>query len=88
MTAGHLDDAVALLADSITLNSKRAPLSGWPSTGRPSERSPRQLTQAHGPDAEQLRGAVADVESRLAQAEAVLGRVGLPGEAGGPVGVS
>jgi hypothetical protein len=45
-------------------------------------------TQAHGPDAEKLRGALVDVESRLVQAESVLGRVGLPGEAGGQVGVS
>ena len=43
--------------------------------------------QAHSPDAERLRGALADLENRLAQAEAVLGRVGLPGEASGQAGV-
>ena len=43
----------------------------------------RAAAQAHGPDAERLRGAVADLDSRLAQAEAVHGRVGLPGETSG-----
>ena len=43
----------------------------------------RAAAQGCGPDAERLRGAVADLENRLAQAESVLGRVGLPGEASG-----
>jgi multidrug resistance efflux pump len=41
--------------------------------------------QTYGPDAEQLQNAVADLDNRLAQAEAVLGRVRLPAEASGQV---
>jgi hypothetical protein len=88
MTAGHLGDAAALLADSIILNFEKGSPIGLAFNRHALGALTKAATQAHGPDAEQLRGAVADVESRLAQAEAVLGRVGLPGEAGGPVGVS
>ena len=86
--AGQLGDAVALLADSITLNFEKGSPIGLAFNRQTLEALVKAATQTHGPDAEKLRGAVADVEGRLAQAESVLGRVGLPGEAGGQVGVS
>ena len=84
----QFDHAVALLADSITLNVDKGSPIGLAFNRQTLGALARAAAQAHGPDAEQLRGALADLESRLAQAEAVLGRVGLPGEAGGQVGVS
>jgi tetratricopeptide (TPR) repeat protein len=81
MLAGQLDHAVALLADSITLNVEKGSLSGLAFNRQALGTLTRAAAQAHGPDAERLRGAVADLASRLAQAEAVHGRVGLPGEA-------
>jgi tetratricopeptide (TPR) repeat protein len=83
MLAGQLDHAVALLADSITLNVEKGSLSGLAFNRQALGTLTRAATQAHGPDAERLRGAIADLASRLAQAEAVHGRVGLPGEASG-----
>jgi tetratricopeptide (TPR) repeat protein len=83
MLAGQLDHAVALLADSITLNVEKGSLSGLAFNRQALGTLTSATAQAHGPDAERLRGAVADLTSRLAQAEAVHGRVGLPGEASG-----
>jgi hypothetical protein len=88
LTAGQLSDAVALLADSITINFEKGSPIGLAFNRQTLGALTRAATQAHGPDAEKLLGAVADVESRLAQAEAVLGRVRLPGEADGQAGVS
>jgi tetratricopeptide (TPR) repeat protein len=83
MLAGQLDHAVALLADSITLNVEKGSRSGLAFNRQALGTLTRAAAQAHGPDAERLRGAIADLASRLAQAEAVHGRVGLPGEASG-----
>jgi tetratricopeptide (TPR) repeat protein len=83
MLAGQLDHAVALLTDSITLNVEKGSLSGLAFNRQALDTLTRAAAQAHGPDAERLRGAVADLASRLAQAEAVHGRMGLPGQAGG-----
>jgi tetratricopeptide (TPR) repeat protein len=83
MLAGQLDHAVALLAHSIALNVDKGSVSGLAFNRQALGTLTRAAAQAHGPDAERLRGAVADLASRLAQAEAVHGRVGLPGEAGG-----
>ena len=82
MLAGQLDHAVALLADSITLNVEKGSLSGLVFNRQALGTSPEPLPRPMA-DAERLRGAVADLASRLAQAEAVHGRVGLPGEARG-----
>jgi tetratricopeptide (TPR) repeat protein len=83
MLAGQFDDAVALLAQSITLNGEKGSPIGLAFNRQTLGILARTVSQAHGLDAEKLQGALADVESRLAQAEAVLGRVRLPGEAGG-----
>jgi tetratricopeptide (TPR) repeat protein len=85
MLAGQLDHAVALLADSITLNVEKGSLSGLAFNRQALGALTRTAAQAHRPDAERLRGAVADLANRLAQAEAVHvhGRVALPGEASG-----
>ena len=83
MLAGQFDDAVALLANSITLNVDKGSPIGLAFNRHALGALARAAAQAHGPDAERLQGAVADLASRLAQAEAVLGRVGLPGEASG-----
>jgi tetratricopeptide (TPR) repeat protein len=83
MLAGQFDHAVALLANSITLNVDKGSLSGLAFNRQALGVLTRAAAQAHGPDAERLRGAIADLASRLAQAEAVHGRVGLPGEASG-----
>jgi tetratricopeptide (TPR) repeat protein len=88
MLAGQLGDAVALLADSITLNSEKGSPIGLAFNRQSLEALTKAVAQAHAPSAESLQGALADVENRLTQAESVLGRVRLPGEAGGQVGVS
>jgi tetratricopeptide (TPR) repeat protein len=82
MLASQFDDAVALLAKSITLNSEKGSPIGLAFNRQTLGILTRAVSQTHGPDAEKQRRALADVESRLAQAEAVLGRVRLPGEAG------
>jgi tetratricopeptide (TPR) repeat protein len=83
MLAGQYDDAVALLANSITLNAEKGSSIGLAFNRHALGALANAAAQAHGLDAERLRGAVADLENRLAQAESVLGRVGLPGEASG-----
>ena len=88
MLAGQFDDAVALLTNSITLNFEKGSPIGLAFNRQTLGALAKAATQAHSPSAEKLRGALADVEGRLAQAESVLGRVRLPGEAGGQVGVS
>ena len=88
MLAGQCDDAVARLAQSITLNVEKGSPIGLAFNRQTLGALTRAATQAHGPDAEKLRGALADVEGRLAQAESVLGRVRLPGEADSQGGVS
>jgi hypothetical protein len=87
MLAGQFDHAVALLAHSITLNVDKGSPIGLAFNRQALGALTRATAQASGPDAEQLRGAVADLASRLAQAEAVLGRVGLPEEASGQTSV-
>jgi hypothetical protein len=81
MMAGQFDNAVTLLANSITLNVEKGSPIGLAFNRQALGALTKAATQAHGPDTERLRGVVADLASRLAQAEAVLGRVGLPGEA-------
>ena len=83
MLAGHFDHAVALLTHSITLNVDKGSPIGLAFNRQALGVLTRAAAQGCGPDAERLRGAVADLENRLAQAESVLGRVGLPGEASG-----
>ena len=83
LLAGQYDDAVALLANSITLNAEKGSSIGLAFNRHAIGALANAAAQAYGPDAEQLRGALADLASRLAQAEAVLGRVGLPEEASG-----
>jgi tetratricopeptide (TPR) repeat protein len=78
---GRLDDAVALLANSITLNFDKGSPIGL-AFNRRALGAITNAAQAHGPAAERFRGALEEVESRLAQAESVLGQLVLPGEAG------
>jgi tetratricopeptide (TPR) repeat protein len=79
---GQLDDAVALLTNSITLNFDKGSPIGLAFNRRALGALAKATAQAHGPEAERCRGALKEVENRLAQAESVLGRVVLPGEAG------
>jgi sulfite reductase beta subunit-like hemoprotein len=69
--AGRLEDAIALLADSISLNFEK---------GSALVTLRQTMAQAHGPEAERFQDAFAAVDSRLTQAESILGRVVLPGE--------
>jgi tetratricopeptide (TPR) repeat protein len=78
--AGELGDAVALLADSVTLNVEKGSPIGLAFNRQTLGGLARAAAQAHGPDAERLQNALTQVEGSLTQAEAVLGRVGLPGE--------
>ncbi|HSF33340.1 MAG TPA: tetratricopeptide repeat protein, partial [Candidatus Tectomicrobia bacterium] len=80
---GRLEDALALLADSVSLNFEKGSPLGLAVNRGAIEAFAVMAAQARGPDAESLRGAVEEVERRLAQAESVLGRVVLPGEAHG-----
>ena len=82
MMAGRLDDAVALLANSITLNFEKGSPIGLAFNRRALGALATATAQTHGPGAERFRGALEEVESRLAQAESVLGRLVLPGETG------
>jgi hypothetical protein len=81
--AGQFDEAVALLANSINLNVEKGSPIGLAFNRHALGALATAAAQAHGPAAERLRGALAGLENRLAQAESVLGRVGLPGEASG-----
>jgi len=83
MLAGQFDHAVALLANSITLNVEKGSPSGLAFNRHALGALAKAAVQAHSPDAERLQGALADLENRLVQAESVLGRVGLPEEASG-----
>jgi len=83
MLAGQFDHAVALLANSLVLNVDKGSPIGLAFNRQALGVLTRAAALAHGSDAEQFRGTVADLASRLAQAEAILGRVGLPEEASG-----
>jgi tetratricopeptide (TPR) repeat protein len=82
MRTAQFDDAVALLADSITLNVDKGSPIGLAFNRQALGALAKAAAQTRGPGAAHLQGALADVEGRLAQAEAVLGRVGLPGAVG------
>jgi tetratricopeptide (TPR) repeat protein len=82
VVAGQLDDAVALLANSIALNFEKGSPIGLAFNRRALGALAKATAQAHGPETERFRGALAEIESRLAQAESVLGRLVLPGETG------
>jgi tetratricopeptide (TPR) repeat protein len=82
LRAGQLDQAVALLANSITLNAEKGSPIGLAFNRHTLGALMKAAAQVHSPGTEQLRGALADLENRLAQAESVLGRVELPGVAG------
>ena len=60
MLAGQFDQAVALLANSITLNIDKGSPIGLAFNRHALGALTRAAAQAHGPDAERLRGAVAD----------------------------
>jgi tetratricopeptide (TPR) repeat protein len=77
---GQLEDAMALLANSITLNLEKGSPLGLAFNRRTCATLATAAAQAHDPGAESRRGALVEVEKRLAQAEAVLGRLVLPGE--------
>ena len=79
---GQLGDAMALLANSITLNFEKGSPIGLAFNRRALDALANVAGQAHGPETESVRSALAEVESRLVQAESVLGRLVLPGEAG------
>ena len=79
MRAGQFDHAVALLADSITLNVDKGSPIGLAFNRQALGALAQAAAQTHGSGAAHLQGALADLEGRLVQAEAVLGRVGLPG---------
>src|SRR5215471_215854 len=78
MLVRQFDNAVALLANSIVLNVDKGSPIGLAFNRHALEALAKAAAQAHGLDAERLQGAVADLASRLAQAEVVLNRVGLP----------
>jgi tetratricopeptide (TPR) repeat protein len=78
---GQPGEAIALLADSITLNFQKGSPIGLAFNRRAFDALAQAAAQDQGAGAEQLRGALHAVEHRLTQAEAVLGRLALPGEA-------
>jgi tetratricopeptide (TPR) repeat protein len=77
---GRVGDALTLLADSITLNVEKGSPLGIALNRRALGALSHAAAQAQGPEAGSLRGALQEVERLLLQAEAVLGRVALPGE--------
>jgi len=78
----RLEDAIALLTDSITLNFEKGSPLGLAFNRHTLDALAQATTQAHGAGTARYRGALDEVESRLAQAEAVFGRLVLPGETG------
>jgi tetratricopeptide (TPR) repeat protein len=76
---GRLSEAVALLADSVTLNFQKGSPLGLAVNRRSLDDLVCAAAREQGPEGERLRDAVAEVERRLAQAEAILGRMVLPG---------
>jgi tetratricopeptide (TPR) repeat protein len=78
----RLSDALALLTDSITLNFEKGSPLGLAFNRRALDALANTVAQTHGPGADNVRSALTEVESRLAQAESVFGRLVLPGEAG------
>jgi tetratricopeptide (TPR) repeat protein len=82
MAAGRPGDAVALLADSIALNVEKGSPIGLAFNRRTFGLLSRAAAQAHGAESERLQSAMEEVEGRLTQAEAALGRLILPGEMG------
>lgn len=79
---GRPGEAIALLADSITLNFEKGSPIGLAFNRRAFEALAQAAAPVQGPEAERLRSALQEVESRLSQAESVLGRLVLPGEFG------
>lgn len=77
---GQLADALALLADSISLNFEKGSPLGLAVNRRALSALADAAAQAHGPGAQDLRSGVEEVERRLTQAESVLGRIELPRE--------
>jgi hypothetical protein len=82
MRAGQLDQAVALLANSITLNFEKGSPIGLAFNRHTLGALTQAAALAQGPDTVELRRALADLEGRLTQAESVLGCVRLPGTVG------
>jgi len=81
LTTGRLGDAATLLANSIALNVEKGSPIGLAFNRQTFTLLSRAAAQAHGVKSERLRGAMSEVERRLVEAETVLGRLPLPGEA-------
>jgi tetratricopeptide (TPR) repeat protein len=78
----RLSDALALLADSITLNFEKGSPLGLAFNRRALDTLATTVARTQGPGVENVRNALTEVESRLAQAESIFGRLVLPGEGG------
>jgi tetratricopeptide (TPR) repeat protein len=81
MTTGRLGDAAALLANAIALNVEKGSPIGLAFNRRTFELLSGTAAQAHGTGSESLHSAMSEVERRLVEAETMLGRLPLPGEA-------
>jgi len=79
--AGQLGEAATLLADSVTLNFDKGTPVGLAFNRRAFDALRRVAQQAHGESGGALTRLLGEVEHRLVEAEAVLGRLVLPGEA-------
>jgi hypothetical protein len=78
---GRLADALALLDNSITLNFEKGSPLGLAVNRRALNALAEVIAQTQGqPGLADLQGPMQQVESRLRQAESVLGRLELPGE--------
>ena len=69
MRAGQFDNAIALLANAITLNVEKGSPIGLAFNRHTLGALAQAAAQAHGPDTVQLQGALADIEGRLALAQ-------------------
>jgi tetratricopeptide (TPR) repeat protein len=79
--AGRPGEAIAWLGDSISLNFEKGSPIGLAFNRRALEVLAQAAAQGQGPEVESFRSALQEVESRLTQAESVLGRLALPGDA-------
>jgi tetratricopeptide (TPR) repeat protein len=77
---GQLENAAALLADSITLNFEKGSPLGLAVNRHALETLADEAARVQGPEAERFRDSLREVERRLLQAESVHGRMVLPGE--------
>lgn len=79
----RLEEAATLLANSITFNFQKGSPLGLAFNRRAFETLEKAVSRIRAPQAAQTQGLIQQIEEQLSEAEAVLGRLVLPGEVPG-----